>query len=164
MRNRKLIFVLLPLAIFIWGLIFYKIFMYINGDHTKPALYQKGDSLPANPIFHDTITLIAHYRDPFLDVFEARGNTVKSMKAQENIRKEDLFPQLRKVTWPDLIFRGIIVQKGSTQPTGLLVINGVNLLIKNGETYQNVRIHNIYSDSVIVFFQKERKTIYKTGL
>lgn len=160
MKNRKSIYLLLPLAIVVWGLIIYKIFTYIHGSkytYSTQLLYSQSDSAQANP---DTIKLIASYRDPFL------GNTsvvtpVNISKHNAGLTKEDFFPQTNQVKWPDIIYNGLITGKQGNEKIGLVIINNRNYLVRRGEIREDALFSDPFPDSIVVFFQKQRRIIKK---
>lgn len=105
MKKKKMMYILLPVVLGLWGVIFYKIFSSFGGDDYKPSHSMssivKNDT---NTFIPDTFNLINDYIDPFLDRdlaakkssgFVARGSsssrqmdntgTPSSSKGQSNL-------------------------------------------------------------------------------
>jgi hypothetical protein len=159
MKNKKLLYVLLPLVVVIWGCIIYKIYIQVN-HKTSYAYSGNGLSrMPVSGAITDSFTLTEGYRDPFL-----QGVTF-SVPEEEGI-EEDLLSnrtQLKNtVVFPDLKYYGVVsnsVQK--KQKTGLLKIAGKDFILKEGSSEQKIKVLHLYNDSAEVLYYKTKKTIIK---
>ncbi|MEN8907476.1 MAG: hypothetical protein ABF289_16090, partial [Clostridiales bacterium] len=107
----------------------------------------------------DTIQLIANYPDPFLgktkkQISSKKNNSVKKIQSKPLINQSDI-----PVKWPVIKFDGTIQSANKIQ--GLLKIDNEQYFISESEIYNNVYIKKIYSDSVIVVFHNQSKSIIK---
>lgn len=157
MKNKKILYLLLPLVAIIWGIIFYRIFS-ITGS--EPGLTVIGNILPGNTIntsVPDTFSIFANYRDPFLDKVVTHIKDTNSYKAKT--------PKVEKIVvplqWPVLSYGGIIKNQKSGKQLVLVNINGQGNLMKEGEEVSGIQLLKAYKDSVEVSFQKAKRVVSK---
>jgi hypothetical protein len=157
MKNKKLIYILLPLVLLIWGIIFYKIFTRIDISNNDQASFfkpEKSDTIAKK----DTFILIADYRDPFLD--QPGFVNYKSEKENEELklRTERSMPP-PAIQFPDIKYNGLIINAKNKNKIGLFMLNNKYYILKEGETKEEVLITKLFKDSVFIQFEKHKKTI-----
>ena len=159
MKNKKLIYVLLPAAVLIWGIILVKIIIRIKRPEKNILLNQTVGQPATDAIRKDSITLIANYRDPFL----GDGNTqVKS--SRKVVEPKDRAFKLRKesvqnIKWPEILYYGTITTKRDDQHTGLVRLGDNDFLIHKSDFIEDILFVEIFPDSIKVKYQGELKTI-----
>jgi hypothetical protein len=151
MRNKKMIFILLALVIIVWGTIVYRIYFTFNKEEIKyintvKPLYMSKDST-------ENFTVVANYRDPFLDEEKRDKPQVATL------RKPVVKPQ--QVNWPTIRYGGIIKNRMSSKQLVLLTVNGREKIIRVRENADGVILSKIFKDSVEVIYEKEKKVIRK---
>jgi hypothetical protein len=149
------------LVLLIWGLIFYKIFAHVGDDGGIVSHGVQNTAKKVNP--KDTFTILANYRDPFLDhnyrpiiqrtgadhVLEPKGVSQKSNPVIENI--------------PDIKYFGLIANPKSKRKVGLFKMSNKDLLLKEGDAFNDLIIARLFNDSVMITFHKSKKTIKKNS-
>lgn len=161
MKNKKLIYILLPAAVLIWGLILGKIIVRIR-QPAKEFQMHKSPIQPGTDILsRDTITLIADYRDPFLGDgnIQVKPNR-KVVEPKDRAFKLQKEPT-RSVQWPEINYKGTITNNRDDQHTGLVRIEDADFLIHKGDMIKEIFFVEIYPDSVKAVYQNESKTIMK---
>lgn len=157
MKNKKLIYLLLPLVILIWGTVFYKIFFSTApGEEWEEEAINPQKNSTAAPV--DTFSIIAGYRDPFL------GNTVYSENTIREIPKPKIRPEPKieqAVPWPSIVYGGMIKNQQSTRQLALVKINGKENILKAGEMIGTIELAKIYKDSIEVKMGMEKKVVKK---
>lgn len=161
LKNKKLLYVLLPLLVIIWGLIFYRIFSSLNSSDEKYKLQTSKNIFSSKDnAVSDTFSIVNNYRDPFL------GKTItadvnKSVVVQrikpapiESVVKQPL-------EWPAIIYGGMIKNQKSNKQFVLLQINGQANVMKQGDVKNGVELLVIFKDSIQVSFKKEIRIIKK---
>ena len=158
MKNKKVVYVLLPIVIIVWGIVFYRIFSVVNpsGAQFTPTSNLSNDLGVENSLV-DTFTIIANYRDPFL------GKVISSEKhivgnASINIPTK---PLVIPKSWPAINYGGMIKIIKSSQQTALVYINGESKMMKMGDVETEVQLLKIYADSIEVMFQKGKRMVKK---
>lgn len=158
MKNKKLIYVLLPLVILIWGTIFYKIFFSASPEEELAEGTINPQKIIAAASVADTFSIVASYRDPFL------GNAVYSENTDNETPKPKMVPAPKieqAVQWPAIIYGGMIKNQQSTRQLALVKINGKENILKAGEMVGTIELAKIYKDSIEVKMGKEKKVVKK---
>ena len=167
MKNKKLLYILAPVVIIVWGIIFYRIFSQIKKKNTGYIPSFQISEMPVENIKRDTFVIVASYRDPFLTSNyvkkppkEEDNKEIKSVKRNQPVTQRRIN---RRVRWPNIEYSGSIYNKDSKQYIAVIKINNNGFLMYSNETNMDVTIIKIYEDSVRLSFSGEEKTFIKTG-
>ena len=156
MKNKKIIYLLLPLVVIIWGIILYRVFS-ISADPGLPTADHPSINKDAATPLLDTFSINANYRDPFLD---------KVMRVQHDDKiKNPTAKKVEKVItpskWPDLTYFGIIKNQESGKKLIMINIDGKSNFIKEGHEASGIHLLKVYKDSIEVSFMKEKRIVRK---
>src|ERR1044072_6787061 len=161
MKNRKTTYFMLPFVLAIWGVIGWKVYVAFGKNiknvvsNNAPAEKNKAEPLA------DTISLIANYRDPFLDKTiensPAKIHTTKISKA-ESVKS---IPVVTVAAWPKIMYHGLIKRSGDKRTVGFLSVDGKSFFVQGGGEAGAVKVGKLWNDSVEIFFGKEKKMIRK---
>jgi flagellar basal body-associated protein FliL len=66
MKNKKSIYILLPIVLFIWGTVMYQFFSFSGIDHKTISESNGFKIKPLQLKERDTFSINVNYRDPFL--------------------------------------------------------------------------------------------------
>lgn len=148
-------YILLPVVIFIWGLIFYKI---INRDSSGEDYFLNENTgnipLRNEPIANVAFELNLDYNDPFLG-----GSTIKSVLTNNNVTTIAESTPTQRVTWPNIQYSGCVQSKGSE--LAYLHVDGNTYLAGLEMLSCNIKVLNIYPDSIQLQFMNEKKWFTK---
>jgi len=159
MKNKKTLYILIPLVAIIWGIIVWRVieFQPSHEDITfQPPL--STEEIEVDPIPYK---LTFAYRDPFLRNTYKSGSATnsKSKKKSNNIKAVDL-AKVAEVKRPEgLVYRGEI--SGRRRELGLLEIDGRRVLISENSVLGDYTIESVQSDSIIIIYQDKRFTYGK---
>ncbi|MGQ0827045.1 MAG: hypothetical protein ACT4ON_01495 [Bacteroidota bacterium] len=156
MKNKKLLYVLIPGTLIVWGIIIYKVFRSMNTGESPMVHAIELDQKKDDQGMNDTFSINPHYRDPFLGKMNKRTiDNPQTVKAT--------VPKVTKAVapWPNIVFGGIIKNQKSNKQLALVQINGQGYTMKTGEIINDVQLNKIYKDSIEVKFQKEKKFVSK---
>lgn len=170
MNKKQKTILLLVVAAIVWGYTGLKWFNYFSANNEDTVFYEESQSVVPDLIFKDKkdYTLDLNYSDPFLKKNKSKkivkqyssspSNSIPhpNMQQKRNIAKPPPPPVYK---WPEMIYSGFILSKGDK--LGLLNISGKDILVNQGDVYQNIKIKNIFSDSIQLVHEKEIKTIKK---
>lgn len=165
MKNKRLTYILIPLVLMIWGVIFYKIYVHISDDEV--LLKEKPTERKMEPAkTRDTFVVKANYRDPFLSGQKRQILAVSGIENGGNggqvtggfTRHKDPKPE---IVIPDLKYFGMIVNANKKQKIGLFRLNNKDAIVKEGELFESFKISKLYNDSVKTTFGKIKKTFKK---
>ncbi len=159
MKNKNLIYVLMPLVILIWGLIIYKIIAGMNDDKPSNSVYKPLVTEDSKELT-DTFSLYANYNDPFLS---------GTVRLSRNVVETEMLSNRRSLSnvnntppKPDLQYFGIISNAKNKYKVGLIKIQGVDYLLKEGDFSVNkLKVYKLFKDSVIVMQQNYKHTIHR---
>lgn len=162
MKNKKLLYILIPLVLLLWGAIIYRIFNVVSVNDSnevyKSEVYGNTDN--ANLI--DTFSINPNYRDPFLGKSAKKTilseNKVSNIVVNPNVIKK-IIPSSR--AWPNLVYGGLIKNQKSNKALALVQINGQSNIMKIGEIVGEIELTKIFRDSIEVKFQKEKRFVKK---
>lgn len=145
------------------GFIYFKLFVRISSNISEET------SLPVNQVDEMQIRdiqskkdfhLKANYADPFL-----KGGGIPS-KVTAAVPGENMQPvpppkkEKPVVYWPAIKYYGIVQKSSSKKPRALLSIDGVMYKIyPNDELFDGLTIKSIKRESIVVYYQKETRTI-----
>ncbi len=157
MKNKKLIYILLPLALFVWGMIVYRIFFQTNTPEEHIAFMPNTTVKKSDVVLPDTFELKLNYPDPFLknEKRVISANTQTAKKAVEAKPKKSV----ETINFPAVKYNGLIKKQESE--LAIVSINGSSHFMKTGETANDIKLIRIYSDSIVVSFQNQKRTIKK---
>jgi len=162
MKNRKLLYILIPATAIIWGAIAWNIIRSLKG----PADDQQEHYLPFSKNVSDTIedgyTLLADYHDPFGTEYArpkvpVQDKTKIQTRNASTIRRRTTRTQ--RIQWPNVEYLGVIMNE--KQKVALLKIESVNIIMKTGEVSKELKLLKIYDDSVKLEFCDEKKVYRK---
>jgi len=168
--KKNLKYILIPLVLLIWALVFYEFFSYSGSDTQLSNIPQKKP--PTKNLVSDTITyeLDLDYPDPFLKnsglITELSDQattmpmpTPQIVPAKPIVHITNQLPEYKRKT---ILYGGQVINEKNKQITAILKIDGKNKLMSAGEEINSVKIIKIFPDSIIVSENQENRTILKT--
>jgi len=158
MKNKKLLYILIPCTLFLWGMIIYKIFSVATGD--DESKFKSAVLIPGiiTKTISDTFSIHPSYRDPFLGTTHAtiithRNNVPKKITTPVVVKAASPFPQVT--------YGGLIKNTKSNKQLIMVQINGQSNIMKIGDVISEVELTKVFRDSIEVRFQKETRFILK---
>lgn len=162
MKNKKLLYILIPLVLLVWGVILYKIFNVVNVSDSNEVLKSIVIVSPSNENLIDTFSIHPNYRDPFLSKRAKKiiisENKATIIAATPKLIKKIIAPLPK---WPNLVYGGLIKNQNSNKQLALVQINGQSNIMKIGDIVGEIELTKIFSDSIEVKFQKEKRFVMK---
>jgi len=131
MKNKKNIYILLPVVIVLWGLVIYRFFSYAAPRPTENPQAVSFSLKPVTVQQRDTVALDVNYRDPFLGKMYSREMPKKASSKRKITVKEP-------VQWPQVIYKGIVSDTKNKMKVFMLIINGQTHLVKEKETVGDI--------------------------
>jgi hypothetical protein len=158
MKNKKLTYFLIFVVALVWGLIIYRIFAAASGDDDiipvtsgKPAKEVYNDfSIPK-----DTTKLLLNYRDPF-GLVPFKDTTKMIPVHQHTIALSKPVPA---INWSFIQYSGYIRNPTSKKLIALVIINGKNEMLSEGDTKEQVKLLKNLRDSIKISFNGKTKYI-----
>lgn len=178
MKNKRLLYLLLPAVLVIWGLIFQRIWVAAQGnDGQEPAPTAATISLAESVVSQRPPQLLLNYADPFKASSPAASPRDRPPVASSpNDFERPLRPATLNlpvapppvatvpVVWPQLKYLGFINNPRVDRRIALLAIDEKEAMVKAGENRQGVLVTKIFRDSVQLVFQGNKKTIKRNTI
>jgi len=159
MKNKKTLYILIPLVAIIWGVVIWRVIDYkpSSQDLTfqAPAIIEEPslDTIPYKLTFD--------YKDPFLRNSYRSGTSTraKTKKKSNNIKKVDLSPEAVVKRPEGLVYRGEV--SGRRSELGLLEMDSLRVLVRENSVLGDYTIESVQSDSLIIIYKDKRFTYGK---
>jgi hypothetical protein len=163
MKNKKLLYILFPAVLFIWGYIFYEIFGSkgnSNGDDMNLNDFSKTEHVSSLP---DTFSIHPDYRDPFLEesIHKNEGSVKYHSVGLANNSKQ-VKAETNTTVWPVIIYTGIIKNQKSSKQLVMIQISGQSIIMAKGEKSGMIELTKISKDFIEMQFGKEKKVFNKS--
>lgn len=162
MANKRLLYLLIPAVVIIWGLIAMQITKRLKKNDPYIAL-ENFHSQKSSRMDSVTFKLEANYRDPFLGMVNNADNNVKKIVSKKDTKNKPVdFIVLQQIneTFSQVSFGGLI-EGGRPYSLGLFNIKGKRYLLQKGQQVDDVIIAAMYKDSSRLYFKGAYKTILK---
>lgn len=149
MKNKKNIYILLSVVLFVWGAVLYQVFSFTNTDEIVSSANPEFIIKPLKIKKRQYFAINVNYRDPFLGKMytpqtasKVRSSTVKkAVKIQEPI------------VWPVILYKGMISDIKDKNKIFMLVIDGHNTYMRIGDTENEIFLKNGDKESVYVKYK-----------
>ena len=156
MNKKYLNSILIVLLVAIWGGVIYKYFVKKDTVLPDNAIQSKGMAIDYT-IAKDTFVLQLNNRDPFKASKRrrAQSNTTQQGKANGNRTTK---PK-QTLVWPNIQYYGFVKSTENKTRMALVKINNRLHRKREQQIIDDVKLVKAYSDSIIVLFNKEKKTV-----
>ncbi len=165
LKNKKAIYILIPLNLFIWGYLGYSIYAGLSGEEEEVPVTTVVKTLLKTDNDSVTYSLKLNYPDPFLreGVKVREPNYSGTDNANVAAPKPKAVavvktPTLAPKPADDIKYLGLVKNNTTGVSTALISINGRTHIIKQGDVVNAYTIKEVYSDYVEL---REGKTILK---
>lgn len=159
MKNKKTLYILIPLVALIWGVVIWKVIDYQPSDSdSKPYVFHASEEKDVDTGRYE---LRFGYGDPFLRSSQRRATAATSgNKTKANKIKQVDLTNVATVSRPaDLVYRGEIT--GHRYKLGLLEVAGKRILVREHSVVGEYTILAVYSDSLTLSYSDKRFTYGK---
>ncbi len=160
MKNKKLLYILIPTVILIWGAVVYKIYSATHGSDNNSLVMNTVvlSKAEVNEI-SDTFSIHPDLRDPFKGKFKK----VSSSGDNSATPVKPKITEIKSVVsqFPKVVYSGMIKNQKSNKQLVLIQINGQGNTMKVGDEISGVQLTKVFRDSIEVKFGKEKMFVRK---
>ena len=167
LKNKKAIYLLVPLNVLVWGFFIYRFYTAFHDADLPFSDSQVQVSKFKNLKDSVSYTLSLNYKDPFLRETEKTtrhfdtGNNNQDNGSSTNTVKKQAAPVKTQIIsvpkpLPDVKYLGLIKNSTSGLATALISVNGQSHLIKPNETIEGILFKSFNNDSLVAKWGKER--------
>lgn len=166
-KNKKAVYLLIPLNIFIWGYFVFRFYTAYNHENVNFNL--KDDKSFITNTNKDTIIykLNLQYKDPFLkDNIKSKSIALTNKLIGENqpikqsVKKVEL-NRLEKQIVPELKYMGLIKNTQSGVSVALVMINGQSKFVKPNDVIDGFKFKAFAQDCMLVINNKTKIVVHK---
>lgn len=150
MKNKKSIFILLPIVVVIWGILIYQFFSFSANDVAFENTTTEFNIKPLKLKERNQFSININYRDPFLGKIYApqtniiHKNTIKAKRTQKTVET---------IVWPTILYKGIISDTKEKNKVFIMTIAGHDFFMKKGDTENEVFLKDGDKESVYVKYK-----------
>jgi len=161
-KNKKLTYLLICAVAAVWGIIVYKVlFNETEAGYEPKFKVVKKEQEPYDQYLakDDTFKLVLNYRDPFLvgvSVVPENKGVGSAVPVQANFNPPSLPPP---IDWTVIKYSGYIVNPVTKKLVAILVFNGREQMISEGQSFEGVKLLQNRKDSILVSWQGKKKYI-----
>ena len=151
LKNKKLVYLLLPLVLLIWGLIFYRIYTNMHGSQVNPSFRKQAVKEVDVSNKEDLPKLSLNYPDPFLK--NALGTAVQKQANHQHTEENS-----QSINWPMITYGGMLSsEKNSHKVTGFLRVGTSDMLVHVGDFTHELAVLRIAKDSILLENKSEKR-------
>lgn len=173
-KNKRLLYILLPAVLLIWGLIFQRIWQAAQGhEESASAVDLASVAATASTVAAQTPRLLLNYADPFrasspntplvaptVAMSSVQGSYTQPLSpAPLNLPVAPAAVTVIPVVWPLVKYLGSINNPRLENRIALLTINEKEYSLKSGGNKEEITVSKIWRDSVQVVFRGSKKTL-----
>lgn len=151
MKNKKNIYILLPLVLFVWGAVLFQVFSFTNSNEIIPANNPEFNFKPLKVNKRESFAINVNYRDPFLGKMY-NPETVSSAKTTKT-KTVKVIKQPEPLVWPNIVYKGLITDTKGKSKIFMLIIEGKNYYMKIGDTENEIFLKDGDKESVYVKYK-----------
>lgn len=166
LKNKKAVYILIPLNVLIWGFFIYRFYTAYAESDLPPALPEtramKLEELKDSAAYK----LDLKYKDPFLketskshNYYNASPKPGQQQPAVKPAPVKAPAPVPKQI--PEVKYLGLIKNNTSGLATALVSVNGQSKLVKPNETFDGILFKTFNKDSLVAKWGKERIVVRK---
>lgn len=153
MKNKKNIYILLPIVLLIWAVVIYQFFSFTTLDSALENTTTEFVIKPFKVKEHTAFSINVDYRDPFLGKMNAASTTNPNhKKSTVTSGKKQAKPE-ETLVWPTIYYKGTISDSKQKNKLFIMVIDGHNFFMKKGDTENGVFLKDGDKESVYVKYK-----------
>ncbi len=157
MKSKKMIYLLIGCVAVVWGMIIYRIYVQVKpGDELQISqVKQKPISIAISNHSNDAYQLYLD-RDPFVS-YSFVSSVAPAIQNTGQAKVSTAAKIITPVAWPAINYSGYIKNPKSNQKITIISLNGKEIMLRDGEVAQGVKLIKNYGDSIQLSFMQTTK-------
>ncbi|GIQ61397.1 hypothetical protein Flavo103_45320 [Flavobacterium collinsii] len=151
MKNKKNIYILLPIVLLVWGAVLFQLFSFTNSDEIVATNNPELRIKPLKLNQRQSFTIDVNYRDPFLGKMYTE-NIAPKIKATDSKSAKVSKPK-ETLVWPTILYKGLISDTKEKNKVFMLIIDNKNYFMKIGDTENGVFLKTGDKESVYIKYK-----------
>lgn len=159
MKNKKSIYILLPLVLLIWGILGYRLFSFF-GNEEEPIendlTFQVQNTTNKAP---DSVKIVVDYRDPFSGKL-SNGNNSNKLKTS-NLRKPKIETVLNNMeeNKPIIVYRGLVSDTKDKNKVFMFSVDNKTYLLEKGQTENDIKVISGDTKQITLLINKKKEVV-----
>lgn len=161
MKSKKMTYVLAAVTVLLWGAIIYRVVAALAGDQV-PAVFAEPpvrEHYDDYKLPKDTARLHGGYGDPFGMAMTKAPDTPRVQLKTTATRSITLPFAVPTINWAMFNYRGYVRNAGSRKLIAVLLVNGKEVTLSEGESAGEVKLLKNMGDSVKLSYHGKTKFI-----
>lgn len=170
MKKKAIQYVLIIVVLGIWGMIGLRFFNFFAGEEQNEMISEAPREAFSLAKSQQSYEIKGNYPDPFLKgsktEFHSAKKNASSHAGNPNLHTHNNQKEKQKTVkpvpandFPAIQLAGIISNKQNGKKSAIMVQDGKEYSLTQGETVNGIKLAKIFSDSVLVTYQKKNKMI-----
>jgi len=155
MKNKKSIYILLPVVLIIWGLILYRFLSFSGATTIEEATSYNYAVKPLAVKPRDSFVINVNYRDPFLGKMYVPAGS----KSRNSGRGRKKLTAAEPLQWPTIVYKGIVSDTKNKKKVFMVIINGTTFLMSEKDKEQEINLKNGNRDFIEVTYKGNKSKI-----
>jgi hypothetical protein len=151
MKNKKNIYILLPLVLLVWGAVLFQLFSFTNSDEITVSDNPEFTFKPMKVNKRESFSINVNYRDPFLGKIYSNESETIPKKTNSTVHKAAR--QAEALVWPKITYKGSIADSKGKNSIYIMIIDGKNYYMKIGDTENEIFLKSGDKESVYVKYK-----------
>lgn len=157
MKNKKSIYILLPLVLIIWGMLIYQFFSYSNDvaikvENEVPLFVEIDYKEP------DTTALNVNHRDPFSGKME-KTKDIDTAPKQNIVNTPKINTESVPEVQTQIEYKGLVSDVANKKKVFMVIIDNQTFLMKQGDKENEVELISGNKESIAIKHKGKKKTI-----
>jgi len=148
LKNKKVLYILFPAVILIWGIVIYKIVDTFSDEPESVKTSLKFVKTQFAEVQRDTFSLMPITKDPFLGI--------RYTKTQ-NITKQKIFRNKSEIEWPEVAYLGLVSGTEKREKIYIIQINEEQYLLETGDIVGDIKLISGNSRSVKLSYKGQKE-------
>jgi hypothetical protein len=151
MKNKKSIYILLPVVLLIWAVLLFQLFSFSVPDEVVESTSKEFTIKPFKIKARKSFLINVNYRDPFLGKIYADQEILKAKLSKVKVTKASK-PE-EALVWPSIQYKGMLSNAKEKKMVFILVISGKNCFMKIGETQNEIFLKSGDKESIYITYK-----------
>jgi hypothetical protein len=158
MKNKKSIYILLPIVLLVWGGVLYQFFSFTTADEVLKNYTTELNIKPFKLKEKNTFSINVNYRDPFLGKMHVVPQ--EASKSKKINPKTSIKTKIEEIIiWPTIQYKGIVSDTKDKIKIYMLIIDGKTCLMKKGGFEKEVFLKDGDKESIYIEYKENLNLI-----
>lgn len=158
MKNKKSIYILLPLVLIIWGVLAYRILgIFDENELTDDSPVTQFQNIKYKE--PDSVKIVIDYRDPFSGKIDTKQNNDNISSIIRTEVETTIVQSEKTEIEPTIIYNGLVSDTKDKKKVFMLSVDRKVYLLEKGQEQDNIKIISGNTKEVVVLVNKKKEIV-----